>query len=73
MPGQHCRSTLAQHYVYRLKQYYTNVDGRARRSSFGRFIGNFSNNVSNVVTGQHCSTTLAQHSIYRLKTGLYEC
>jgi len=25
--GQHCRSTLAHHYVYRLKQYDTNRDG----------------------------------------------
>jgi len=67
VPGQHCRSTLAQHYVYRLKQFYTNVDGWARRSSFVKYIGNFSYNVSNVMPGQHYRSTLAQHYVYRLK------
>jgi len=65
--GQHCRSTLAQHYVYRLKQYYTNVDGWERPSSFGIYIGNFSYNDSNAMSGQHCRSTLAQHYVYRLK------
>jgi len=73
MHGQHSRSTLEQHYVYRLKQYYTNVDGRERQSSFGIYIVPFSYNNSNVVPEQHCSSTLAHHSIYRLKTVLLEC
>ena len=71
--GQHCRSTLAQHYVYHLKQYYTNVDGWERPSSFVIYIENFSYNDSNAMSGQHCSSTLAQHYVYRLKTVLYEC
>jgi len=67
MSGQHCRSTLAQHMIYRYKQYYTNVDGWARRSSFAKYIRNVSYNELNVLPGQHCSSTLAHHSIYRLK------
>ena len=67
VPGQACSSTLALHYVYRLKQYYTSVDDCARRSSFVKYIGTFSYNNSDVVPGQHCSSTLAHHSIYRLK------
>jgi len=56
-----------------LKQNYTNADGWARPSSFVKYIGTFSYNVSNAMSGQHCSSTLAQHSIYLLKTVLYEC
>jgi len=69
MSGQHCISTLAQHMIYRYKQYryYTNVDGWARRSSFAKYIRNFSYNELNVLPGQHCSSTLAHHSIHRLK------
>jgi len=67
VPDQHCSSILAQHSIYRLKQYYTNVDGWARRSSFVKYIGNYSYNDLNVMPGQHCSSTLAQHSIYRLQ------
>jgi len=67
MSGQHCRSTLEQYSIYRLKQHFTNVDCWARRSSFDDHIGYFSYNDSNVVPGQHCSLTLAQHNVHRLK------
>jgi len=63
MSGQQCKSKLAHHSIK--LQYYTNVDGWARRSSFVKYIINVSYNVSNVFTDQHCSTTLAQHYVYR--------
>jgi len=67
MSGQHCKSTLAQHSIYCLKQYFTNVDGWARRSSFVKYIGNFTYNDLNVMPGQHCRSTLAQHYVFCLK------
>jgi len=56
---------LAQHSF--INGIFTNVDVRARPSSFVKYIGHLSYNDSNVVTGQHCRSTLAQHYVHRLK------